>query len=286
MSSFRQLLAGDRPIIAPFVFSPLSAKLAEAAGFRALYLGGGGLGYLKCITEANLTLPEMAAVGVDIKSVCSLPLILDGAGGWGDPMHLHRTIHLAEAAGFCGIEIEDQLLPKRAHHHIGREHLIPTELMVAKVAEAVAARTNPDFVIIARTNASRTDLDEALRRCEAYHKAGADMLFALTMNPENIRKLGERLPAPLMHMIPPGSGVGKIGLSLDEMFGLGFRLVVDGLTPLVSMHRTLRATYQSLARGEADPYLGSEGLAELDKLHETIDLEKLLDVERRTVERG
>ena len=155
--------------MAPLVFNPVSGKLAEAAGFRALYLGGGAMGYVKCVTEANLSLTEMVQAGLDIRAVCPLPLILDSACGWGDPMHQHRTVAMSEAAGFCAIEIEDQILPKRAHHHVGVEHIVSQELMVAKVAEAVAARRDPDFVIIARTNAARMHgLDEALRRGEAY----------------------------------------------------------------------------------------------------------------------
>ena len=91
------------------------------------------MGYVKCGTEANLSLTEMCQAGLEIRVACPLPLILDGACGWGDPMHVRRTIQMSEAAGFAAIEIEDQLMPKRAHHHIGIEHLIPIELMVAKV---------------------------------------------------------------------------------------------------------------------------------------------------------
>src|SRR5277367_4964104 len=129
MNEFRRLIAGAEPVFAPLVFNPISAMLAEAAGFKALYLGGGSMGYIKCGTEAQLSLTEMAQEAVDIRTVCKLPLILDGACGWGDPMHVQRTIRMSEAAGFCAIEIEDQILPKRAHHHIGIEHMIPSELM-------------------------------------------------------------------------------------------------------------------------------------------------------------
>src|SRR5712664_942476 len=121
----------------------------------------------------------MCQAALDIGAVSSLPLILDGACGYGDPMHMHRTIGMSEAAGFAAIEIEDQLAPKRAHHHAGIEHMIPRELMAAKVKEAVAARRNPDFLIVARTNAIRaSSMDDALRRGDAYRKAGAAPLLA------------------------------------------------------------------------------------------------------------
>src|ERR1044071_3545741 len=133
-------LDGPLPVTAPLVLNPLMARMAEAAGFPAGYLGGGATGYLKVGLEANLNLTEMCQAALDIRAVSSLPLILDGACGYGDPMHMHRTIGMAEAAGFEAIEIEDQLVPKRAHHHVGIEHMIPLELMAAKVREASAAR--------------------------------------------------------------------------------------------------------------------------------------------------
>ncbi|HYH41887.1 MAG TPA: isocitrate lyase/phosphoenolpyruvate mutase family protein, partial [Burkholderiales bacterium] len=134
--SLRELVSRPKAYLAPAVFNPLCAKIAHAAGFEMLYLGGGTLGYIKCGLEANLNITELAHAGIEIRAVSDLPLILDGACGFGDPMHMHHVIPLAEAAGFAAIEIEDQLLPKRAHHHMGIEHMIPQELMVAKVREA------------------------------------------------------------------------------------------------------------------------------------------------------
>ena len=203
MPTFRELIAGDELIVAPCALNPIMARIAEDAGFKAVYMSGGSLGWLKCVTEANLTLPEMAEIAVDMRAVCQLPIILDAGGGWGDPMHVHRTIALSEAAGFAAIEIEDQLLPRRVEHHVGIDHLVPTELMVDKVKEALAARTDPNLVIIARTNARRIHgLDDALRRAEAFKKAGADMLFVHTRNADEMRIVAERLPAPLMTFAP------------------------------------------------------------------------------------
>ncbi|HTZ37225.1 MAG TPA: isocitrate lyase/PEP mutase family protein [Stellaceae bacterium] len=285
MNAFRRLLAGAEPVFAPLVFNPLSAMLAEAAGFKALYLGGGAMGYVKCGTEAQLSLTEMAQAALDIRTVCALPLILDGACGWGDPMHVERTVRASEAAGFCAIEIEDQILPKRAHHHIGIEHMIPAEQMTAKIAAAVAARSDPDFVIIGRTNALRsTGLDDALRRAEAYREAGADMLYVTGRKPEDVRALGERLAPPLMYMTGAG-GLSASGFAAADLYRLGFRLIVDPTTPLLAAHKAMRQSYAALARGEPDPLLGSEPGAEQQAIHRTIDLDHMLEVERRTVEK-
>src|SRR5258708_15069607 len=83
------------------------ARLDEEAGFKAVYLSGGSLGWLKCVTETNLTLPELAAVALDMRAVCQLPIVLDAGGGWGDPVHVHRTIALPEAAGLAPVEPQD-----------------------------------------------------------------------------------------------------------------------------------------------------------------------------------
>lgn len=282
---FRRLLEGSEPVYAPLVFSPISALLAQQAGFRALYLGGGSMGYIKAGTEANLSLTEMAQAAIDIRTVCPLPLILDGAAGWGDAMHVRRTIQMSEAAGFAAIEIEDQILPKRAHHHIGREHMVPSEEMEAKIAAAVAARRDPDFVIIGRTNAVRnTGLDDALRRGEAYKRAGADMLYVTGRKPEDVRFLGERLPGPLMYMAGAG-GLSASELTRAELHRLGYRLIVDPTTPLMAAHKALRQCYAALAKDQPDPLLGAEPGKEQAIVHDTIDLETMLDIERRTVER-
>lgn len=282
---FRALIAGEQPVLAPLVLNPLMARLAASAGHRALYLGGGAMGYLTCFTEANLSLTEMAQHAIDIRAACDLPLILDGAAGWGDPMHMSRTIGMAEAAGFCAIEVEDQILPKRAHHHVGLEHIVDLDLMVAKVAEAVRVRRDPDFTIIARTNALRThSIDEALRRGEAMKRAGADMLFLLARKPEDVRRIAERLEPPFMFMLS-GGGFAQLTIPVPELQGMGYRLFVDPQTPLLAMHRVLRQSYAALAAMQPDPLIGAGAHEEQTALHESIDLETLLAIERRTVER-
>jgi 2-methylisocitrate lyase-like PEP mutase family enzyme len=284
VARFRSFLDRDVPALGALVLDPISARMAETEGLECAYLGGGTLGYLKTWTEANLNLTEMVQAGVDIMAASSLPLVLDGAGGWGDPMHMHRTIAMAEAAGFAGIEIEDQLLPKRAHHHVDLEHLIPTELMVQKIEETVAARRNPDFVIIGRTNASRTDgLDEALRRAERYRAAGADMLLVLPKTPDEAEIIGERLEGPLFYMMP--AGVASIGMSMEQLGRLGYKVVVDPVTPFYARQKALRLCYEALGQGRPDPTVGGEMGTEIKHVHDVINLERMLEVERRSVER-
>src|SRR6059036_2104975 len=230
------MLQGPLPVTAPLVLNPLMAKLAEAAGFPASYLGGGATGYQKVALEANLNLTEMCQAALDIRAVSSLPLILDAACGYGDPMHLHRTIGMSEAAGFAAIELEDQLVPKRAHHHIGIEHMIPIELMAAKVAEAVAVRRNRDFIIIARTNAMRaTDIADVL-------------LLSMAHRPEQLRAIAERLGGPLMYLTGRG-GLAGLGMTLEDLGRLGYRIVADPSTPLLAAYAAWKKVYADLTDG-------------------------------------
>lgn len=284
LRKFRDLMRGDELVVAPVALNPLMARLAQAAGFKAIYLSGGSLGWYMGITEANITLPEMARVAVDMRTVCELPIVLDAGGGWGDPVHMHRTIALTQAAGFAAIEIEDQLLPRRFEHHAGIDHLVPLEFMLKKLAEAIAARTDPDLVIIARTNARRVGgLDDALRRGEAFHKAGADMLFVYTRDAEELRIVGERLPPPLMTFAPP-DGFAAFPLSPRELAGLGFRLAASSGTAFAAMHKAVKQSYDCLAQGTLDPFLGRGGAEkEMKAAQETCDFPRYLGIERRTM---
>lgn len=278
----RQLIAQKEPTIAPVAYDPTTAILAQASGFQAIYLGGGASGYLKGSIEPNLSISQLAQAAVEIRTVCSLPIILDGQCGWGDPMHQRHSIAKAEASGVAAIEIEDQLMPKRAHHHVGIEHMIPADLMVEKIKVAADTRRDPDFVIIARTNAGSHpgNLDETVRRADAYKRAGADMLFALMRNPEEAYQLARRVEGPYLYM-----AIGLEKLVLSELGDLGYKLIVDPLTPFLAAHKAMRLAYEAMSKRESDPTLGSEALKEIEHVHQTINLDDLLNIERRTVER-
>jgi len=286
MQTLKALVDAGEFVVAPVALNPVMARLAEDAGFKAVYLSGGSLGWLNCVTEANLSLTDMAQVALDMRSVSKIPIVLDAGGGWGEPVHMHRTVAMSEAAGFAAIELEDQYLPRRVQHHIGEENLIPPESMVDKIKEAIAARTDPNLVIIGRTNARRLHgLDEALRRGEMYHRAGADMLFIHSRDPEELRKIAERLPAPLM-MFAPQDGFSDFGITPAELTKLGYRLAASSGTAFAAMYKAVRQSYEALARGEVDPLLGKGGaVAEMKRAHETTGLSRLLDIEKRTTRR-
>jgi 2-methylisocitrate lyase-like PEP mutase family enzyme len=286
LPTLKELVRGNDLIVAPVALNPIMARLAQAAGFRAIYLSGGSLGWVKCVTEANLTLPEMAEIALDMRTVCTLPIILDAGGGWGDPAHMHRTIAMTEAAGFAAIEIEDQLLPRHFEHHVGNENLVTLDLVVKKIQEAVAARTDDTLIIIGRTNARRLHgLDEALRRAEGLKKAGADMLFIHSRDAEEMRLIGERLPPPLMTFAPP-DGFAEFPLKERDLAKLGYRIAASSGTAFAAMHKAIKQSYECLARGTLDPFLGRGGAErEMKEAHKTCDLDRFLEIERRTMKR-
>jgi 2-methylisocitrate lyase-like PEP mutase family enzyme len=284
MDRLRRLIQQNELVIAPVALNPLMARLAVEVGFKAIYLSGGSQGWVTCGTEATITLPEMAQIAVGIRAVTDVPIVLDAGGGWGDPAHIHHTIALTEAAGFDAIEIEDQLLPRRFHHHVGVEHLIEPQFMVQKITEAVAARKNPNLVIVGRTNALRLEsMDQALRRGEAYKKAGADMIFIHTRTPEEMRTVGERLPGPLM-IFAPEDGFANFGIGADDLAKLGYRLAASSGSAFAAMYKAARQSYESLRDNSIDPFLGPGGAVRaMKQARETAGLQHYLDIEKRTM---
>jgi methylisocitrate lyase len=284
MEKLKDLIKGPDLIVAPVALNPIMAQMAMQAGFKACYLSGGSLGWYKGVTEAGLSLSEMIQVVVDIRTVCPIPVVLDAGGGWGDPVHIHRTIAMSETAGVQCIEIEDQLLPRRVEHHVGVDHLVPIGLAADRIREALAARTDPNLVIVGRTNAVRVDgMNDALRRGEAMKKAGADMLFVYGRKPEEMRHIAERLPAPLM-TFAPSDGFSTFAISRTEMAKLGYRLAASSGSAFAAMVKAVRGSYEALAADRLDPFMGPGGVELwMKQAHKVTGLDRLLEIERRTM---
>ena len=282
-----QLIKRPELTIAPCALNPIMAQMAMLAGFKAAYLSGGSLGWYKGVTEAGLSLTEMVQVALDIRTVCPIPIVLDAGAGWGDPVHMHRTVAMSEAAGIQCVEIEDQLLPRRVEHHVGIDNLVTPQLAADRIREAVAARTNPDTVIVGRTNAIRVDgMDDALRRAEAMKKAGADMLFVWGRKPEDMRHIAERLPAPLMTFAPP-DGFSTFPISKAELVTMGYRLMASSGSAFAAMVKAVRGSYEHLAADTMDPFMGPGGAEKwMKEAHKVTGLERLLEIERRTMKGG
>jgi methylisocitrate lyase len=179
-SGFRAALAAEKPLQVAGAINAYTARLAQATGFRALYLSGGGVA-ANSLGVPDLGISTMDDVLVDVRRITdatSLPLLVDIDTGWGGAFNIARTIRSMIKAGAAAVHIEDQVGQKRCGHRPGKE-LVPAEEMVDRIKAAVDARTDESFVLMARTDALASEgLDVAIARAQAYVAAGADMIFA------------------------------------------------------------------------------------------------------------
>jgi len=271
-------LAGGAPVVGPLTLDPLTARLAEDLGYGAGYLSGGALGYQLAVSEALLTITELADTCRRMTVRSSLPIVVDGGVGFGDAVHVQRAMWEFEAAGAAAIELEDQVAPKRVSHHRGVEHLVPVEEMADKIAAAVDARSDPDFLVIARTGAVRHEgFEAALVRLERYHEAGADLLLLFPSTEEEWAAAPRRLGAPLVAMV-----------SVEAVAGLpaGWPLVVDPITGQVLAYRAVRDAYRRYRAEGTSGHPIKELMSVYRELAPMAGLEPLYDLERRTTEPG
>ena len=210
------------PLVIPGVFNALSARLAERTGFRAVYQSGAALSAGLALPDVGLvTQTEFAEQGRYLAAAVSIPVISDADTGFGEALAVERTVSLFESAGLAGLHLEDQQLPKRCGHLSGKS-LVSRDEMVGKLKAAVAARRDPSFVIIARTDARAVEgIDSAIERAQAYVEAGADMIFPEALEtPEEFGRFARAVRAPLdrQHdgvrqepaIVRPGAGEARL----------------------------------------------------------------------------
>ena len=279
-AAFADKVRNGESILAPVALDPLSARLVESLGFEAAYLSGGGFGFQLSVSEALLTITEVAGLTRQITARSDIPLIVDGGVGFGDPLHTWRAVREIEAAGAAAIEIEDQVAPKRAHHHKGVEHLVPMEMMVDKVREAVDARRDEDFIIIARTGAVRNEsFERALERCAAYREAGADVLMLFSSDEAQIAEAGRVLGGPLS-MMAPADRLDRVTLA-----GHGFNVLIDPFTGQVAAYGAMRDAYRNIASSGASGREVDELMSLYREVQGMAGMDDLYAIEERSTER-
>jgi methylisocitrate lyase len=235
------------PIAIPGVFNALVAKMAERLGFRAIYLSGGALSAAFCVPDVGLlALNDFVDFARTITQATTLPLVCDADTGFGEALNVERTVRQYESAGAAGIHLEDQVLPKRCGHLSGKG-LIEPEAMAAKIRAAVAGRRDPDFVLIARTDARGVlGFDEAVRRAKLYVAAGADAIFPEALeNEEEFAAFARAVQAPLL---ANNTEFGRTpNLDVAAFGRLGYRLVLFPLTAFRSAMKAAQLTLAELA---------------------------------------
>ncbi len=243
---FRKLLETNELILAPVIFDPLTARIAEMVGYKAVSLGGYAVGAHLFTTEPLTTLTEMAMVAEYVSSAIEIPIIADAGAGFGEPVHVARTVKEFERTGLAGIHIEDQIYPKRMHYHRDyREHTISAEEMVDKIHFACDARRNEDFVIIARTDTLRTvGIEEGVRRANLYAEAGADMIMVFPNSREETEILPKKVRAPLIYVNSPGNRVSRPILGVKELQGMGYKMLSDSTAVLLAAYASVKEALQ------------------------------------------
>jgi carboxyvinyl-carboxyphosphonate phosphorylmutase len=277
----RELLGRREPLLAPGAYDALSARLVEQAGFDAVYMTGFGTtaSLIGRPDVGLLTGAEMVDNARRIVAAVDVPVIADADTGYGNAINVVRTVQLYEQAGVAGIQLEDQVMPKKCGHMSGKA-LIGADEMVGKIRAAVEARRDPDLVVIARTDAVAVGgLEEAIDRAKAFADAGADLLFveAPTSEDDIARVAGElQGVAPLVFNWAEGGRTPP--LPLARIRELGFAMVIYPIGTLLAATAGIRAVLATLRR---DGVPSLDGLPAFDEFTDLIGLPEVQELEQR-----
>jgi methylisocitrate lyase len=237
------------PIMIPGTFNALTARVAERVGFKAVYLSGGALaaGWAGVPDIGLLSVTEFAEAAAVLARSTSLPVLCDADTGFGEAVNVERTVRLYEDAGAAGLHLEDQQLPKRCGHLSGKS-LVDTPAMAAKIRAATRSRRDPDFVVIARTDARSVEgFDAAVERARAYIQAGADMIFPEALESrEEFAAFRQAVDAPLI------ANMTEFGrsplLDFADLVELGYQAMLYPLTPFRAAMKAAEQTLINLLR--------------------------------------
>jgi 2-methylisocitrate lyase-like PEP mutase family enzyme len=247
-------------VLAAGVYDPLTALLAERAGFEALYVSGAGIAYTRLGRPdiGLVSLNEVVQTVALIRDRVGAHLIVDADTGYGNALNVERTVRLLERAGANAIQIEDQEFPKRCGHLDGKT-LVPTQVMVGKIKAAVDSRRSPQTLIVARTDAIAVEgFDSAMARATLFHEAGADVLFIeAPRQREELHRIGSRFgkSVPLVANMVEG---GKTPiLPAGELEALGFAVVIFAAGVVRATAKVAEEFYASLkTHGSTEPFRG------------------------------
>jgi 2-methylisocitrate lyase-like PEP mutase family enzyme len=283
-SDLKNRLESGQTIVAPGAYDPISARVVQSLGFDTIYTGGYMSGAHLAVTEPLMTLTEQAEVGARVARSVDLPVICDADAGYGEPVHAMHTVRTFEKAGVAGIHIEDQVFPKRASYHAGLEHVIPLDEFLAKMKYALQARTDPDFLIIGRTDAFTAvegDMNEAIRRGNALRDLGVDVVMPRGVRQKHdLETFRQGVPdIPLLVI------AGTDDITVKEYEDLGYRVIIYATTPIVAAVNGLKQVYQSL-KGTGHIGINAQQVAAMRaEVEGLISLPEYQRVEAETTER-
>jgi 2,3-dimethylmalate lyase len=288
-AQLRELIGGPSPVLAPGCYDALSARLVEEAGFAAVYMTGFGssAGYLGRPDVGLMTMTEMVDNARRIVDAVDIPVIADADTGYGNPINVIRTVQAYERAGVAAIHMEDQVAPKKCGHMEGKQVISPAE-MAAKIRAAADARSSPDFLLIARTDARAVEgLDAAIERARLYREAGADILFVEAPQSEaEIRALAAAFPkVPLLFNYAEGGKTPAVAHSL--LAELGFAIIIFPISTMLAATKAMRGVLKKIKDdgspigflsdlprfGDFVDFIGLPEILELEQRYEVVDME-------------
>jgi len=287
--SLKQWLQRQKLLVAPGCFDGLSARLIEEAGFEAAYLSGGAVARSMGIPDIGLvTMSETIERAAQVVGTIKIPVIADADTGYGNAVNLVRTVREFERVGVAAIHIEDQITPKRCGHLDGKEVISPAE-MEQKLAAALAARSDRDFCIIARTDARGVNgFDDAIERARRFAKLGVDAIFVeAPQSEEELAEIPRRLPGiPLLVNVFKGGKTPM--LPMERLQRMGYRIAIyPSETQRAAIH-AMRAALATLKQEgttesidaalttfkERDRVVGLDEWQKIEKQYLTVDDDK------------
>lgn len=278
----RDLLSEPGILVMPGVYDALSARLAEQVGFKVINVGG------SMVANSILGLPDVGLVTMSemteqirrITAATTIPAIADADTGYGNEINVMRTVREYEAAGAAGLYMEDQVFPKRCGHFAGKL-VIPMNEMVSKVHAAVQARTDDDFLIVARTDARQVEgFEAAVERANAYADAGADMIFFESpVSEDELRAVPKRVKLPVLANMISGGGATPL-MTAQELGDMGFKIVNYGAA---SQQAAMQAAYEMyvelMATGTTSGFL--DRMMSFDERQRRLGLPEIIELERQ-----
>jgi len=285
----RKLIEDEEILMIPVAHDALCARIAEQSGFKAVFTAGyaNSAALLGKPDVSLLTLTEMVDVASRIADAVDIPVFADGDTGHGNVTNVIRTVNLFEKAGVAGLFIEDQVSPKRCGHLAGKQVVSPEE-MLSKLRAALDARSDPDFVIMARTDALAVNgIDDAIHRAKLYREAGADLIFVeAPESVEQMRRIIREVKAPHMANMLPGGKTPM--LTAKELQEIGYSVVAYATACTYTITKAVRDLFETLHQTGTTAGL-EDRMVKFDEFNRLVGLEEIRkkeeDIRSRTWKR-
>ena len=288
-TKLRRLIKTDGLIYLPAVFDALGARLVQSLGYKTVYNGGFITGGSKAVSEPLLTMDEQVRFSGEIAAAVNIPCVADAGAGFGEPLHVMRTVREFIRAGVAGIHLEDQLYPKRAHYHKYVAHAIDRSDFIDKIKFACIERDHidPDFVIIARSDTCRfAGLDEAVERLNMAAEVGADMGMFFPTNQSELEQGPKRSRLPLVYVASWGNRDGRPLPSAKQLEDMGYKMCIDPNSYLLSaVHFAKKALQERLEIGTFTMMTPQECVDARQLVEDLIGLNEFYEIEEQTVEK-